>query len=163
MRALVADIEAIEDVEVFGRVRAVQGLLVEVVGPVRELRVGGRVSIDTVGGETLAAEIIGFREGHALCLPFGPLSGVRLGCRAVFRANDGAVYPAQSWLGRVINANAEPVDGKPLFTDGPYVEGNEHVGGLTIIAAPDLDAALEWARKGALAATLPIEVRPLAQ
>jgi hypothetical protein len=56
-----------------------------------------------------------------------------------------------------------PRDGDVLTTDGPYVEGNEHVGGFTIIAAPDLDAALEWARKGALAATLPIEVRPLAQ
>ena len=43
MRALTADIEAIDEVEVFGRVRTVQGLLIEVVGPVRELRVGGLV------------------------------------------------------------------------------------------------------------------------
>jgi hypothetical protein len=56
-----------------------------------------------------------------------------------------------------------PRGGDVLTTDGPYVEGNEHIGGFTIIAAPDLDAALEWARKGALAITLPIEVRPLAQ
>ncbi len=56
-----------------------------------------------------------------------------------------------------------PRGGEVLTTDGPYVEGNEHIVGLTIIAAPDLDAALEWARKGALATTLPIEVRPLAQ
>ena len=32
------------------------------------------------------------------------------------------------------------------MTDGPYAEGKEHLGGFTIIAAPDLDAALEWAR-----------------
>ena len=56
-----------------------------------------------------------------------------------------------------------PRGGDVLTTDGPYVEGNEHIGGFTIIAARDLDAALEWARKGALATTLPIEVRPLAQ
>ena len=49
-----------------------------------------------------------------------------------------------------------------LTTDGPYAEGKEHVGGLTILEAPDLDAALEWARKGARATTLPIEVRPFA-
>ena len=47
-----------------------------------------------------------------------------------------------------------------LTTDGPYVEGKEHVGGLTILLAPDLDAALEWGRKLARATTLPIEVRP---
>jgi hypothetical protein len=51
-------------------------------------------------------------------------------------------------------------DGELLVTDGPYAEGNEHVGGLTIVKAPDLDAALAWARKYARATTLPIEVRP---
>jgi hypothetical protein len=50
--------------------------------------------------------------------------------------------------------------GEVLMTDGPYTEGKEHVGGLWIIQAPDLDAALEWAAKAARATTLPIEVRP---
>ncbi len=48
-----------------------------------------------------------------------------------------------------------------LLTDGPYLEGKEHVGGFTVIQAEDLDAALEWGRKLARAITLPIEVRPL--
>jgi len=47
-----------------------------------------------------------------------------------------------------------------LVTDGPYVEGKEHIGGIYVISAPDLDAALSWARKAAEATTLPIEVRP---
>lgn len=47
-----------------------------------------------------------------------------------------------------------------LTTDGPYVESKEHVGGFWIVRAPDLDAALGWARKAARATTLPIEVRP---
>jgi hypothetical protein len=47
-----------------------------------------------------------------------------------------------------------------LTTDGPFAEGKEHIGGLIIIRAPDLDAALEWGRKAARATTLPIEVRP---
>ena len=51
-------------------------------------------------------------------------------------------------------------DGEVLITDGPFAEGKEHLGGLTIIEAPDLDAALEWGRKLARATTLPIEVRP---
>jgi hypothetical protein len=51
--------------------------------------------------------------------------------------------------------------GEFLVTDGPYVEGKEHIGGFTIIKAPDLDAALEWARKLAKILTpLSIEVRP---
>ncbi|MEV6397875.1 YciI family protein [Streptomyces sp. NPDC051907] len=51
--------------------------------------------------------------------------------------------------------------GEVLATDGPYVEGKEHIGGFTVIQAEDLDAALEWGRKLARAITLPIEVRPL--
>ncbi len=50
-------------------------------------------------------------------------------------------------------------DGMPM-TDGPYVEGKEHVGGLVIIKAENLDEALAWGRKVARATTLPIEVRP---
>ena len=50
-------------------------------------------------------------------------------------------------------------EGMPM-TDGPYVEGKEHIGGLTIIKATNLDDALEWGRKLARASTLPIEVRP---
>jgi hypothetical protein len=53
-----------------------------------------------------------------------------------------------------------PKEGEVLTTDGPYVEGKEFIGGLTIIKAPDLDSALEWGRKAARATTLPIEVRP---
>jgi hypothetical protein len=53
-------------------------------------------------------------------------------------------------------------DDDVLVTDGPYVEGKEHLGGLTIIQADDLDGALEWGRKLARATTLPVEVRPFA-
>jgi hypothetical protein len=52
-------------------------------------------------------------------------------------------------------------DREVLTTDGPYVEGKEHIGGFTIIRAPDLDSALDWGRKLSRATTLPIEVRPL--
>lgn len=54
-------------------------------------------------------------------------------------------------------------NGDVLTTDGPYAEGKEHIGGFSIVQAPDLDSALEWGRKLARATTLPIEVRPLQQ
>jgi hypothetical protein len=56
------------------------------------------------------------------------------------------------------SATTVGVDG--LLTDGPYVEGKEHIGGLYVITAPDLDAALSWGRRAAAATTLPVEVRP---
>ncbi|WP_426593669.1 YciI family protein [Cellulomonas sp. McL0617] len=51
-------------------------------------------------------------------------------------------------------------DGEVLTTDGPYVEGKEHLGGFTIVDVDDLDEAMSWGGKLAVATTLPIEVRP---
>jgi hypothetical protein len=52
-------------------------------------------------------------------------------------------------------------DDDVLMTDGPYLEGKEHIGGFTIINASDLDAALEWGRRLArVLRPLTIEVRP---
>ena len=51
-------------------------------------------------------------------------------------------------------------DGDVMITDGPYVEGKEHIGGFWIIEARDLDAALGWAQRAARVLPLPIEVRP---
>lgn len=51
-------------------------------------------------------------------------------------------------------------DGETLVTDGPFVEAKEHIGGFTVIKAPDLDVALEWGRRFARITTLPVEVRP---
>jgi hypothetical protein len=45
---------------------------------------------------------------------------------------------------------AQP-DGKVLITDGPYLETKEHIGGFWILEAADLDEALAWGRKGAVA------------
>jgi len=56
--------------------------------------------------------------------------------------------------------SATVVQADGMITDGPYVEGKEHIGGIWVIMAPDLDAALAWGRKAAAATTLPIEVRP---
>jgi hypothetical protein len=81
-------------------------------------------------------------------------------------ALDQEMHEAGAW---VFNGPLHPAStatvvrvqgGDALMTDGPYVEGKEHVGGLTIVQAPDLDGALEWARRLAAITTLPIEVRP---
>jgi hypothetical protein len=56
----------------------------------------------------------------------------------------------------VVRASGDDIS----MTDGPYAETKEQMGGLWIIEAPDLDAALEWAAKGAVACGQPIEVRP---
>jgi len=50
-------------------------------------------------------------------------------------------------------------DGKVLITDGPYLETKEHIGGFSVLEAANLDEALAWGRKAALACRVPVEVR----
>src|SRR5262249_40362719 len=52
-------------------------------------------------------------------------------------------------------------DGKVLVTDGPYIETKEHIGGFWILEAADIDEALAWARKGAVACRASSEVREI--
>ena len=52
-------------------------------------------------------------------------------------------------------------DGKVLVTDGPYTETKEHMGGFWILEAADVDEALAWAKKAAIACDVPGEVREL--
>src|SRR4029077_14973886 len=62
-------------------------------------------------------------------------------------------------------ANAKTVrkqrDGKVLITDGPYTESKEHMGGFWILEAANMDEALAWAKKAAIAFEVPGEVREL--
>ena len=67
----------------------------------------------------------------------------------------GGLGPASS----AKSLRAQP-GGKVLITDGPYLETKEHIGGFWILEAANLDEALEWGRKAAVACRAPVEVRP---
>ena len=67
----------------------------------------------------------------------------------------GGLHPASS----AKSLRAQP-GGKVLITDGPYLETKEHIGGFWVLEAADMDEALEWGRKAAIACRAPVEVRP---
>ena len=113
MQSVLAEIDRLPNAQLFGRVSGIQGLLVEVAGIQRHLSIGSRVRLLARGGQTIEAEVVGFRQTQALLMPFGALEGVGIGCKALLAEADPLIYPAPSWLGRVLNARAEPVDGGP--------------------------------------------------
>lgn len=92
-------------------VTKVLGLLVEIAGFVKTLAVGSRVTLEPIGRPPVVCEVVGFRDEKALLMAFGSLEGINLGCRAVIGDNNPVAYPDESWLGRVINAFGDPVDG----------------------------------------------------
>ena len=116
---LAAEISSIPDCTLFGRVVAIQGLLVECVGLQGLLGIGGRCRLVGHGGHTVLCEAVGFREDRALLMPFEPLEGVALGAKVALIDHEPVVRPTPEWLGRVINALGEPIDGLGPLGQGP--------------------------------------------
>ena len=119
MKALAEQIGDIDGVNIYGRVVGVRGLMVEIAGPIHAMSVGARIVIETGGNRFIPAEVIGFSGSNAVVMPFGGLDGVRRGCRAVIATAASQVRPSSAWLGRVINAMGEPIDGKGPLAQGP--------------------------------------------
>lgn len=119
MKALAEQISDLDGVEIFGRVVGVRGLMVEIAGPLHAMSVGARLTIETGPNRLIPCEVVGFSNGHALVLPFASLEGVRRSCRAVVSSAAATVRPSDRWLGRVVNAMGEPIDGLGPLPSGP--------------------------------------------
>src|SRR6187455_3411586 len=93
--------------------------MVEIAGPIHAMSVGARIVIETGASRFIPSEVIGFTGNNAVVMPFAGLEGVRRGCRAVIANAASQVRPSPSWLGRVLNAMGEPIDGKGPLMQGP--------------------------------------------
>ncbi|MET3528390.1 flagellar protein export ATPase FliI [Phenylobacterium koreense] len=119
MRSLIAAVERIDPLTVSGRVAAVNGLLIEARGGLTRLAVGARAEIERRNDRPLTAEVVGFRETRALLMPFGPVEGVAPGAAIRIEPQGSAVRPTTGWLGRIVDAFGEPIDGKGPLPQGP--------------------------------------------
>ena len=118
LKTVIEEISRLDRLKLYGRVKAIQGLLVEIEGLGERLAIGERCHLEVRGRSSITCEIIGFRDNRALAMPFGPLDGVGLGSRALVGESQPAAYPNEKWLGRVINALGDPLDGGPPVSKG---------------------------------------------
>lgn len=95
------------------------GMLVEIGGVQAYLSVGDRCDLIGRSGDRVPCEVVGFRDGRTLAMSFSSLVGIGLGATAEVLGSDAAVYPHDGWLGRVVNAFGEPLDGARPLTSGP--------------------------------------------
>ena len=116
---LIDEVSRLPAYQRYGRVTSVLGMLVEVGGFPREVAVGGRAEVLTQDNRRVLCEVVGFRNGQALLMPFGTLDGIGLGCKVEVAAGASLIYPHESWLGRVVDALGRPIDGK-----GPLLQGS---------------------------------------
>src|SRR3982075_1166519 len=101
-----------------GRVVQVVGLSIEVEG--LQLPLGEICHLyperATAGASRITAEVVGFRDNRLILMPFAETHGVRPGT-AVFPSGRGFAVPVgEELLGRVIDAPAQPIDGRAPLT-----------------------------------------------
>jgi flagellum-specific ATP synthase len=117
MKALAEQISELDGIVFYGRVVGVRGLMVEIAGPLHAMSVGARIVIETPG-KPIPCEVVGFSGGTRCSCPWRH-SSVRRGCRAAVTTVAGAVRASAGWLGRVVNALGEPIDGEGALRLGP--------------------------------------------
>jgi flagellum-specific ATP synthase len=116
---LLEEIDRLPATRLYGRVASLLGMLVEIGGIARHLSVGARCDLLGQAGRRVPCEVVGFRNDRALAMAFGGFDGIGLGCKVELADSEPAVRPAAGWLGRVVNAFGEPIDGKGPLPLGP--------------------------------------------
>ncbi len=94
-----------------GRVTDMVGLLIEADGPATG--VGDFCEIETRGGKSIRAQVIGFRDGRVLTMPLEETDGLQLGDTIVARSEASRVAVGHELLGRVLDGFGRPMDGGP--------------------------------------------------
>ncbi|MCV6591653.1 MAG: FliI/YscN family ATPase [Silicimonas sp.] len=93
-----------------GRIRSLSANMVAVSGLSDVASVGHRVSFESIG---VQGEVLSVSEHDVNVLPDGPLAELRIG-QPVRHLGEVGIYPDDSWLGRVIDGEGNPLDGQPL-------------------------------------------------
>ncbi len=104
----------------YGKVTGVQGLFIEAGGILAKLSIGDRCSVVNNNGHKIPCEVVSFKDDKILLMPYASMEGIGLGC--IVEVDDACpvIYPHPSWLGRIINAFGEAIDGK-----GPLIKGDK--------------------------------------
>lgn len=114
------EVNKLEEGAYFGKVTGVQGLFIEVSGIRTRLSIGDRCHVTSTNGKIIPCELVSFKEDKLLLMPYASLEGIGLGCRVDVENAKPVIYPHPSWLGRIINAFGEAIDGK-----GPLIKGDK--------------------------------------
>ena len=105
-------LEGMDTLEYAGRVTKIVGLAVEATGPAS--KIGDVCNMHTLDGErSIQAEIVGFRDGQTLLMPFGSVEGIGLGSYVVYTGTSLKVPVGKQFVGRILDALGEPFDDLP--------------------------------------------------
>jgi len=154
LASAIRDVKALDPRRYVGRVTALEGLRIEAAGPGEALRLGALVRFGDEGGPR--GELVGFEGERAIFLACDPLDGLRPGAPVIFSQGGDAVRPSDGWLGRVVDAFGEPMDGlgplrcgvlpRPIRTIAPFAQARARVDEKLALGVRALDVFVPCAK-----------------
>ncbi|WP_299047552.1 FliI/YscN family ATPase [uncultured Tateyamaria sp.] len=110
LQSKLADIQVVRPI---GRICAARGNVLNVSGLNEVAKIGDRVEVTRQSGETLSAEIVQLSQTDVTIIPDGAFEGIALGDRVTIDSQP-KIAPNETWLGRIVDPNGTPLDGRPL-------------------------------------------------
>ena len=113
LKSLTERLSKIRPEQVVGRVAGVDGGVVRARGIEKIARLGDRVTVKTRDQAVVRCEVVQLSDAGVILLPDSELEGVSLG-DAVTLTQGGQIAPCDDWIGRLIDPDGNPLDGRPL-------------------------------------------------
>ena len=114
----VFDLGQIRPYEFYGKVSTILGMTIQIVGLNDQVSIGAILKIIAKDKSHVFAEIVGFKDQDALAIPYDQMDGIGAGSKVYIHQKVSSISPSEKWLGRVINAFADPIDDKGLLPNG---------------------------------------------
>lgn len=111
---LIHQIDHLTPIHPVGRVTGVESGVVHVSGLKDSARIGDWIKIHRRDGSALSGEVVQLNGSTIIVLPDSAPNGIAFSDRVVLH-DDGKLFPSNHWIGRIIDANGNPLDGKPLI------------------------------------------------
>jgi flagellum-specific ATP synthase len=113
VQAVIQQIRNIKAATPIGRVTRVESGVVHASGLGGSARIGDWAKIYLQTGDILSGEIVQLIDKNVIILPDDTLDGIALNNRIAL-GEPGQIFPSNHWIGRIIDANGQPLDGRPL-------------------------------------------------
>lgn len=110
LKAYIKKIESVEPLRVYGKVVEITGIIIKAIG--LKVSIGDACKIFTNSGEIIEAEVVGFKDGLALLMPYGDFTKIHSGSRVYPLGTKASINVGEGLIGRVIDGNGNPIDGK---------------------------------------------------
>lgn len=107
----------VPELSVEGTLSTLRGLTLEAVGC--KAAIGSRCRIETLQGESVEAQVVGFNRDRTLLMPAGSVAGLISRARVIPVPGQLKAPTGNALLGRVLDARGSPIDGLgPLRASG---------------------------------------------